>query len=210
MRTQVQSPLLLQNLVSGLPEPTPISTNTSSQAFAFRPYGLLAVTADSIGQTFPAKQAPAPIAGGAVAVVEIGWGGPLFHHATPLADSYDAMKVRVGSALASPAACVLMSIDTNGGLVAGCIDTAQELRAMALAAGKPLYCYIDSMACSAGYAIACAASRIFIPFNGFGWFDRPYRATGGLHGIGCPDGAEVSRDYFRRSKSRQQSPRREN
>lgn len=101
---------------------------------------------------------------GPVAVVEIT--GPLMHHADPWCDSYDEIKARVGEALASPAACVLLSIDSPGGLVAGCFDTVSELRAMSAAAGKPLYCYVDAQATSAAYAIATAAERIWIPTTG--------------------------------------------
>jgi ClpP class serine protease len=56
-----------------------------------------------------------------------------------------------------------LSIDSPGGLLSGCFDTARELRAMAAAAGKPLYAYVDGTACSAAYALACAAEKIWLP-----------------------------------------------
>jgi ClpP class serine protease len=59
-----------------------------------------------------------------------------------------------------------MSIDSGGGLVDGCLDTVQEIRAIMAAAGKKLYCYVDSKSFSAAYALACAADWIFIPQTG--------------------------------------------
>jgi len=96
-----------------------------------------------------------------VAVVEVI--GPLEHHAGGLFDSYDSIKERVKAALSSSASCVLLSIDSGGGLVAGLHDTVTELRALSTAAGKPIYCYVDSEACSAAYILACAADRIWVP-----------------------------------------------
>lgn len=98
---------------------------------------------------------------GDVAVVEIV--GPLMHHAEPFCDSYDAIKSRVAEALASSAKSVLLSIDSPGGVVAGCFDCVSELRAMADAAGKPLHAYVDAQATSAAYALCCAADRVWIP-----------------------------------------------
>jgi signal peptide peptidase SppA len=98
---------------------------------------------------------------GDVAVVEIV--GPLMHHAEKFCDSYDAIKARVAEALASSAKCVLLSIDSPGGVVAGCFDCVSELRAMSAAAGKPLHAYVDAQATSAAYALCCAADKVWIP-----------------------------------------------
>jgi len=101
---------------------------------------------------------------GPVAVIEVQ--GPLEHHRGDFA-SYDAIKSAYAEALAAKPSCVLMSVDSPGGLVSGCTDTAQEIRAMAKASGIPLYAYIDGSACSAAYlGIVCAADRVFIPETG--------------------------------------------
>jgi ClpP class serine protease len=88
------------------------------------------------------------------------------HHADFWFDSYDAIKARVGEALASSAECILLSVDSPGGLVAGCFDTVRDIRTMAANAGKKLYSYVDATSFSGGYALACAGERVFIPPSG--------------------------------------------
>lgn len=61
---------------------------------------------------------------------------------------------------------VLLDLDTPGGEVAGCFDTAQELRRMADAAGKPLWASCWDMNCSAGMALASSAHRRLITQTG--------------------------------------------
>jgi signal peptide peptidase SppA len=92
--------------------------------------------------------------------------GALVHHKDWCFDSYDEIKCRVGEACATEAKIVLLNIDSPGGLVAGAFDTSREIRAMAGKAGKTLWCYIDSEASSAAYALACAAEKIFVPETG--------------------------------------------
>jgi signal peptide peptidase SppA len=104
-------------------------------------------------------------AGGAVAVVDIR--GPLVQHDGCFFDSYDAIKVRVAAALASGAKAVALRIDSPGGDALGVFELARELRAMAIAAKKPLVAYADGTIASAAYAIACAASQVFVPVAGF-------------------------------------------
>jgi len=95
---------------------------------------------------------------GGVAVVNIR--GPLMHHACPDFDSYDAIKERVAAALATQAQAVVLRIDSPGGLVSGCFDTATQLRRMAAKSGKRLFAYAEQ-ATSASYALACGCARIY-------------------------------------------------
>jgi len=92
--------------------------------------------------------------------------GPLMHHCDLLWDSYDDVVERVRCALASNASTVLLAIDSPGGLVAGCLDAAREIRAMALAAGKVVVAYADEQATSAAYALACSADAVYLPQTG--------------------------------------------
>lgn len=92
--------------------------------------------------------------------------GPLMHHCDPLWDSYDDVVERVRCALASNASIVLLAIDSPGGLVAGCLDAAREIRAMARAAGKTVVAYADEQATSAAYALACSADAVYLPQTG--------------------------------------------
>ena len=126
----------------------------------------LAIDARALGQQYeqldatalaPEEQA-AQDSETAVVVVR----GPLTHHSDLWCwfDSYDAIRDRVATALASPAKQVLLHLDSPGGEVSGCFETARALRAMATKAGKPLIAYADAQACSASYALACAAEKI--------------------------------------------------
>lgn len=101
---------------------------------------------------------------GDVAVVSIT--GPLEHHDGWWWDSYDSIRERVLAACKSSATTVLLKIDSPGGDVSGCFETARALRAMATESGKKLIAYADGSACSAAYALACAAESIFIPETG--------------------------------------------
>ncbi len=102
---------------------------------------------------------------GTDAVVDIC--GPLEQHAGWFCDSYDAIRDRVAHALASSATRVVLRINSPGGDFAGAIELAKEIRAAALATGKPVVTFTDSQALSAGYILACAASEIFITPSAF-------------------------------------------
>lgn len=99
-----------------------------------------------------------------VALVEVQ--GPLMHHPDPCADSYDAIKTRVLGVLAERPRAVVLAIDSPGGLVSGCFDTADEIRAACDAARVPLIAYVDGQATSAAYALACVASKVYVPPTG--------------------------------------------
>ena len=132
----------------------------------YQPREILAIDPRAWGMGFSAHDrdvAPFELING-VAVVNVR--GPLTHHAGWWSDSYDEIKARVVAALESKPAAVVLSLDSPGGLVSGCFDTAAEIRAAALAAGVPLYAYVDGSTMSAAYALACAAERIVAPPTG--------------------------------------------
>lgn len=87
--------------------------------------------------------------------------GPLTQHDDGWCDSYEAIRGRVQAACESAATAIVLRLDSPGGDVAGCFDTARAIRAMCEAAGKPLWAYADK-ACSAGYALAAAANRVCV------------------------------------------------
>lgn len=114
-----------------------------------------------------------PVDDDGVACVEIV--GPLGHHASWGLDSYDDILVRVRAALDTSASRVLLKIDSPGGDVYGCFETARAIRAAADASGKALIAYVNGQAASAAYALACAADEIVVP------------RTGCVGSIGCID-----------------------
>ena len=80
---------------------------------------------------------------------------------------YDGIIARGSEAFADPEVKgVLLDMDTPGGEVAGCFDTARTLRKLADAAGKPLWSLCYDMNCSAGMALASAANRRLITQTG--------------------------------------------
>jgi ClpP class serine protease len=133
----------------------------------WRPDGMLAVHPQAIGALVPVRELPdaMPLAvRGNVAV--IGVRGPLMHHTDYGCASYDGLKSRVAEALATPAQYLLLSIDSPGGLLAGCLDCVTEVRAMVAAAGKRIFSYVDSMSCSAAYGLCLIGERVYVPVTG--------------------------------------------
>lgn len=92
--------------------------------------------------------------------------GPLEHHAGWWCDNYDAITQRVGKALEGPAPGIVLRIDSPGGMVSGCMETARAIRAMADTARKTVTVYVDGQATSAAYALACVADSIVLPATG--------------------------------------------
>lgn len=129
----------------------------------FAPKAMLALDPRAWGMFFDAPERENEHHGQAI-VVNVR--GPLMHHEDWLCDSYDAIKVRVLEAVAEKPSAIVLSLDSPGGLVSGCFETAREIRAACDAAGIPLYAYVDGAALSAAYALACAASRIVAPPTG--------------------------------------------
>lgn len=124
-----------------------------------------------------------------VAVVHVR--GPLDHHDEGWGDNYDAIKARVGAALSgadvredlerrkrwgdaeegetaddSPPSAVVLRLDSPGGVVSGLNETVKSLRQMGADAGIPLVAYVDEMATSAAYALACACDEVYLPASG--------------------------------------------
>jgi ClpP class serine protease len=127
----------------------------------FAPSDVCAIDKRALGEFFSAAGGQDTGLRDGVAIVNVR--GPLMHHCESFFDSYDAIKMRVQSALVQKPKAVVLSIDSPGGLVSGCFDTANEIAACCAAAGVPLYAYIDGQACSAAYALACVADVVVIP-----------------------------------------------
>lgn len=94
---------------------------------------------------------------GSVAIVNVR--GALCQFKGEGGDSYEGIVDRVGAALATAPAKVLLSITSPGGVVAGLNECVGKLRAMSKGADVPLVAWIPSLAASAAYAISCACSE---------------------------------------------------
>lgn len=137
-----------------------------ANASRYAPRGMLALNPAAFGSVYDSPFASVEITtdDSPAAVVDIV--GPLVHHEDWWFDSYDGIKGRVRKALESSSKVVVLSIDSPGGLVAGCFDTVKELKEMAAEYGKPLWAYVDSQATSAANALCCACEKVFIPSTG--------------------------------------------
>lgn len=134
-------------------------------ARSFTAYGRpLALDPKAFGMILTMPSAPENRDVNGVAVVEVR--GPLMHHTDPWCDSYDAVKSRVAAAIETRPRAIVMSIDSPGGLVSGCFDTSTEIRALCDEAGVDLVAYVDGQATSAAYALACVASKVYVPSTG--------------------------------------------
>jgi signal peptide peptidase SppA len=132
-----------------------------------RPAGTpMMVRSEALGAQFPKAgwfdepAAPQVERYGSAAIIRIT--GPLTHHQEWWFESYDAISQRLDNALAATPrpSSIVMVLDTPGGDASGCFELAASMRKRCEAARIPLYAYVEGMACSAGYALACAASRI--------------------------------------------------
>ena len=92
--------------------------------------------------------------------------GPLEHRVCPYGDSYESIRQRFGEALASDAECILIRMDSPGGVVSGLNQAVYDMTRAKVANKKPVYVYVDELTCSAAYALACVADEIIIPPSG--------------------------------------------
>lgn len=76
--------------------------------------------------------------------------------------SYGLIGARLNQALEDPEArAILLEVDSPGGEVAGCFALAEQI--FQAREQKPVWAVANEMAFSAGYALACAAERVFLP-----------------------------------------------
>ena len=126
----------------------------------------LADLAAPVGYT-PAARAPGPPSG-KVAVIPIH--GTLVRRTSGLEAesglaSYTGIAAQLDAALTSPeVAAILLDIDSPGGESGGVFDLADRIRAASQI--KPVWAVANDMAFSAAYALASAASRVFVSRTG--------------------------------------------
>ncbi len=79
--------------------------------------------------------------------------------------SYAGLAAQLDAALANPeVAAILLDVDSPGGESGGVFDLADRIRAAAQI--KPVWAVANDMAFSAAYALASAASRVFVSRTG--------------------------------------------
>ena len=126
----------------------------------------LADLAAPVGYT-PAARAPGPPSG-KVAVIPIH--GTLVRRTSGIEAesglaSYTGIAAQLDAALASPEiAAILLDIDSPGGESGGVFDLADRIRAASEV--KPVWAVANDMAFSAAYALASAATRVFVARTG--------------------------------------------
>ena len=126
----------------------------------------LADLAAPVGYT-PAARAPGPPSG-KVAVIPIH--GTLVRRTSGIEAesglaSYTGLAAQLDAALASPEiAAILLDIDSPGGESGGVFDLADRIRAASEV--KPVWAVANDMAFSAAYALASAATRVFVARTG--------------------------------------------
>ncbi|MHA7600068.1 S49 family peptidase [Alicycliphilus sp. T452] len=126
----------------------------------------LADLAAPVGYT-PAARAPGPPSG-MVAVIPIH--GTLVRRTSGIEaesglTSYTGIAAQLDAALASPeVAAILLDIDSPGGESGGVFDLADRIRAASQV--KPVWAVANDMAFSAAYALASAATRVFVARTG--------------------------------------------
>jgi ClpP class serine protease len=89
--------------------------------------------------------------------------GPLEHRGCAFGDSYEAIRERFSEALAGEAETIVLRVDSPGGVVSGLNQAVFSMRQAKDEAGKRVIVYVDELACSAAYALACVADEIVMP-----------------------------------------------
>lgn len=139
----------------------------TKRRFELRARQLYAFDAGMLDMLFGWK-GPTPnadTADGSATVVAID--GPLCGRDGDGWDSYEAISKRFDEALKASTKAIVLRICSPGGDASGAPELARAMRARADAAGKPVYAYADERACSAAYAIACAAGEISVAPTAF-------------------------------------------
>lgn len=119
---------------------------------------LLALDPRAIGVSFAVPASRGNLRLGTFEVVDIQ--GPLTSKNEGIFDSYESIEGRVQAACLGDASTVVLRLNSPGGEVHNCFQTARDIRSMCTAAGKQLVSYIDGQGCSAAYAIASAAPTV--------------------------------------------------
>lgn len=128
----------------------------------FEPHEICALDPRAFGMLISAPKKPAPEIVQGVAVLRIQ--GPLTHHCDPFAISYEEILAWARGLAAEAPRAVVLRIDSPGGLASGCFEASRELRA--IFDGIPSYAHVSGQACSAAYALACAADEISVASTG--------------------------------------------
>ena len=132
----------------------------------FERTGILAVRPQAFFDFFAEPASRANELVGDVEIVDVC--GPISQHDDYWTDSFDAILGRVLVACArQEAKAIVLRLDSPGGDAQGCIDCARAIASACGLSGKPLYAYVDGQACSAAYALACVAERIYIGTTSF-------------------------------------------
>mgnify|MGYP000349549479 CR=1 FL=1 len=81
---------------------------------------------------------------------------------------YDQIAYKMREAMDDPdVKAIWLDIDSPGGEVSGCFDLCDEIAACSAAnGGKPIWGFVNEMACSAAYAIASQCDQIIMPRTG--------------------------------------------
>jgi signal peptide peptidase SppA len=125
---------------------------------AFKPRGVCAINPRAFGSLFAQVEASEVAQHDAVAVVHVT--GPIDQHGCWWT-SQETIAADVDRACESTSSVVVLRLATPGGVVAGMLEAARDVRRKVEAAGKRLIAYIDGECCSAGYAYASVCHEIY-------------------------------------------------
>lgn len=90
--------------------------------------------------------------------------------------SYESILEQADDYVDNGASALVLVIDSGGGEAYGCFETGNRLRQLCDDADIPLIVYIDGMACSAAYGLACVADEVIC---------NPYGEAGSIGVLIC-------------------------
>lgn len=110
----------------------------------------------------PLAFAPEAVIDGGIAVLCLR--GPIEQHSSWYWQSYEDLAYHVECALADASVrVVVLKIDSPGGIAAGMSEAHKAIRRLQKIYGKRVVAYVDELACSAAYHVACACSEVWGP-----------------------------------------------
>jgi len=110
----------------------------------------------------PMQFDPKSILDGGIAVLNLQ--GPIGHHSDWWWCNYEDLAMHIRCALEhGDVRAAVLKIDSPGGVAAGMQESHKAIRRMRKEFGKPIFAYVDEMACSAAYHVASACTEIWMP-----------------------------------------------
>ena len=125
----------------------------------YKPQGIQAINPQALFWMFPEVEEDEETEEEEYSTITIR--GPIIQHGYWW-ESYESIKEKFKKASEQNKETILVKIDSPGGEVAGCFDTARYIKKICKDANKKIIVHVEGQCCSAAYALASVADRIYV------------------------------------------------